>query len=182
MNNLQFVFELMLMKEERKENAIQEKHRTSGFTLIELLIVIIMIGILGAIAIPAMLSQAAKARQSEAKSFVGAINRAQQAYMMEKLEFAEDVDRLGLLKNSESKYYSYSFVVTNTQGSVVATPLTEDSGKTYTGAATLYQNRALVKTIICESPKQGTADRKVPEWDPVNLTLFCPDPMNNIAN
>ena len=155
---------------------------TKGFTLIELLIVIIIIGILGAITIPSMLSQAAKARQSEAKSFVGAINRAQQAYMMERLEFADNVERLSLMKQDKSKYYSYSFVVTSTQGSVVALPLIEDSGKTYTGAATLYQNKALVKTIICESPKQGTEIQKVPEWDNINLQLFCPDPMNNIAN
>ena len=181
MNNLRFDFWLMLMDRDGKGKATNKQMEIDGFTLIELLIVIIMIGILGAIAIPAMLSQAAKARQSEAKSFVGAINRAQQAYMLERLEFADNIDRLNLLSGRQSKYYSYSFVVTNTQGSVVATPLIENSGKTYTGAATLYQNRALVKTIICESPQEGSTDRKVPEWDSVNFVLFCADPLNDIA-
>ncbi|WP_071880752.1 type IV pilin-like G/H family protein [[Leptolyngbya] sp. PCC 7376] len=173
---------MMLIYKDDKSNGKYRDNNASGFTLIELLVVIIMIGILGAIALPAFLSQAAKARQSEAKSFVGAINRAQQAYMMERLEFADSVERLDLVRNKKSQYYSYSFVVTQTQGSVVAIPLVEDTGKTYTGAATLYQNKALVKTIICESPQQGSEIQKVPEWDATNSALFCPDPMNNITN
>ena len=154
---------------------------TSGFTLIELLIVIIIIGILSAIALPAFLSQAAKARQSEAKLFVGSINRAQQAYMMERLEFADSIDRLNILQNKKSRFYSYSFVVTRTQGSVVATPLVEDSIRAYTGATTLYQNKAEIKTIICEASKPGNEDVKIPEWDETNLTLLCPAPMQYIT-
>ncbi|OKH12358.1 hypothetical protein NIES208_16195 [[Limnothrix rosea] IAM M-220] len=153
----------------------------SGFTLIELLIVIIIIGILSAIALPAFLSQAAKARQSEAKLFVGSINRAQQAYMMERLEFADSVDRLNIVQNKQSQYYSYSFVVTKTQGSVIAIPLVEESIRAYTGATTLYQNQAEIKTIICESPQPGLGDKKIPEWDATSLTLFCPEPMQNIT-
>ncbi len=46
---------------------------TKGFTLIELMIVVAIIGILAAIAIPNFLKFQAKSKQSEAKSNLGAI-------------------------------------------------------------------------------------------------------------
>jgi type IV pilus assembly protein PilA len=73
-----------------------EKQSESGFTLIELLVVIIIIGILSAIALPTFLGQANKARVSGAKTNLGAINRAQQAYRIENGTFSNSLDDLGV--------------------------------------------------------------------------------------
>ncbi|MEK7235921.1 MAG: prepilin-type N-terminal cleavage/methylation domain-containing protein [Nitrospirota bacterium] len=54
-----------------------------GFTLIELMIVVAIIGILAAIAIPNFLAYQAKAKQSEAKVSLGAIFTSAVAYQAE---------------------------------------------------------------------------------------------------
>ncbi len=76
---------------------LSNKKEEEGFTLIELLVVIIIIGILSAIALPSFLNQANKAKQSEAKTYVGSANRAQQAYYSEKGEFVSEDVKFGLL-------------------------------------------------------------------------------------
>ncbi len=99
------------MKSEFKTKLIQhilnKKNGEKGFTLIELLVVIIIIGILAAIALPSFLNQASKARQSEAKTYTGSFNRAQQAYYLEKQEFAPNLVTLGVGVAQSTSNYGY---------------------------------------------------------------------------
>ena len=55
----------------------------SGFTIVELLLFMTINSLLATIALPSLITQANKAKQSEAKTIVGAMNRAQQAYYLE---------------------------------------------------------------------------------------------------
>jgi len=61
--------------------------QSKGFTLIELMIVVAIIGILAAIAIPNYLNYQMKAKTSEAKSNIGAIRTSEEAYVAEEDEF-----------------------------------------------------------------------------------------------
>jgi type IV pilus assembly protein PilA len=70
--------------------------------------VIIIIGILAAIALPSLLAQVNKAKQSEAKNNVGVLNRAQQAYQLEYQEFQTVVSQLGVGIKTQTQNYQYN--------------------------------------------------------------------------
>ena len=71
---------------------LNNKKGNKGFTLIELLVVVIIIGVLAAVALPNLLGQVGKARESEAKNIIGALNRAQQSRFAERGSFAGNTD------------------------------------------------------------------------------------------
>jgi len=133
------------MKTELKAKFIQQilskKKDSEGFTLIELLVVIIIIGILSAIALPSFLSQSAKAKQTEAKSFVGAVNRGQQAFRMENTTFTTDIAALQIGVPATSEYYNYVIAPSTSASTTTFTaiPITGETStlRAYAGGVTI---------------------------------------------
>jgi prepilin-type N-terminal cleavage/methylation domain-containing protein len=105
------------MKTELKAKFLQhlvgKKKDDQGFTLIELLVVIIIIGILSAIALPTFLNQAKKARQSEARTYVGSMNRGQQAFYTENDAFTSSIDAMGVGIATQTANYVYLAIAGN---------------------------------------------------------------------
>lgn len=64
----------------------------AGFTLVELMIVVTIIGILSAIAIPSFNSYVQRSRTSEAVNFLGAIKLRQEAYRSEFGQYCDTGD------------------------------------------------------------------------------------------
>ena len=78
--------------------------KKKGFTLIELMIVVAIIGILAAIAIPNFLKFQAKARQSEAKTNLAGIATAEIAYYAEKQFWGHTFEIIGYAPTGKTKY------------------------------------------------------------------------------
>ena len=76
----------------------------AGFTLIELMIVVAIIGILAAIAIPNFMRFQARARTSEARSNLAAVYTSQQAYMQEFNSYRNDIRALGFAPERGNLY------------------------------------------------------------------------------
>jgi type IV pilus assembly protein PilA len=75
-----------------------------GFTLIELMIVVAIIGILAAIAIPNFIKFQARAKQSEAKSNLKAFFVAEKSYYQEKDGFNDDMLQIGFAPERGNRY------------------------------------------------------------------------------
>ncbi|MGI8503536.1 MAG: type IV pilin-like G/H family protein [Hassallia sp.] len=137
----------------------RKKKDEEGFTLIELLVVVIIIGILAAIALPSLLGQVSKAKQAEAKNYVGAVNRSQQAYFLENQIFATTLAALQAGIKSDTLNFGYSILGAGpTAGSFVQinatakkTALKSYYGATYTAVGDAATSEALTLAVACES-------------------------------
>jgi type IV pilus assembly protein PilE len=75
------------------EEVAMRTHR--GFTLIELVIVVAIIGILVAIAIPSYQNHLRKGRRAQAESFLMEVANSQQQYLLDARGYAPDLPTLG---------------------------------------------------------------------------------------
>ena len=127
------------MKTELKAKFLQhllsKKKANEGFTLVELLVVVIIIGILAAIALPSMLNQASRARLAGAQTQAGAINRAQQAYRLEAPKFATDIGALAIGPSTAQGYAAPVISGIVTLGSVAFTATDTNTDKNVLGCA-----------------------------------------------
>jgi type IV pilus assembly protein PilA len=80
------------------------KRLAKGFTLIELMIVVAIIGILAAIAIPNFIKFQARSKQSEAKSNLKAVYTAEKAYLQEKDIYSTDISKIGFSPERGNRY------------------------------------------------------------------------------
>jgi type IV pilus assembly protein PilA len=140
-----------------------------GFTLVELLVVIVIIGLLTAIALPSFLNQTAKAKQSEAKQNIGVTIRGQQLWYSERSSFADRFDDLALGNvlrgpsgNANTSNYDYQMAISsgaNTRLMTIVASSSDTSLRSYTGALSVERTNsqeAVWGSLICSSFDVGS--------------------------
>ena len=145
-------------------------------SIVSVLGIIIVLSII----MPFPISDAKKAKQSEAKQYVGSMNRAQQAYLAENGRFANSVNALGIGIKTETTNYKYSVNVANK--AVFYYGLSKDEKlKSYVGAVFLLpsnnvtpkagHNEMTTVSILCVAKSPGTAKPANPTN--INGQLAC---------
>ncbi len=87
---------------------------SAGFTLIELMVVVAIIGLLAAIAIPNFIRLQARSRQSEAKTNLKAFFTGQKAYYGDKGVYCTELDAVGFAPERNNRY-QYNATASNSK-------------------------------------------------------------------
>ncbi len=96
-----------------------KKNRVTGFTLIELMIVVVIVGILAAVAVPQYGDYILKGRRAAAQGFLMQVAQRQQQYFLDNRTYALSLADLSVPMSSDvSAYYE---VVDITTGSAPPT-------------------------------------------------------------
>ncbi|WP_330483875.1 type IV pilin-like G/H family protein [Tumidithrix elongata] len=138
---------------------------------IRLLIYLPIAVIVAALILPSFLCRADKAPTSEARTYVGSLNKGQQAYFTENSKFGSNIDVLGVgLKTDTGKNYIYSTRVATVKSAKEQSVFNYGISKkadyrSYVGAVFLSQVTAssdvTTLAILCEANAPG--DTKPPD-------------------
>ena len=136
MTTLNSQLQLALLNQKKKRNLLEK-----GFTLVELMIVIVIVGILSAVALPNFLAQTDKAKGTEAKSQIASAIKRAHADSQETAITGYAAADVGL---NDTKYFTYQCSFTELTAANCTATGTADAGnlstKTVIGTIDLTTN------------------------------------------
>ena len=120
---------------------------------------IIGIGFMFLLVSPLIMGPSSRAKQSEAKQYTGAMNRAQQGHFLEKSHLTKNIGELGLGISTETKNYTYSIHATLLSSINYGVSRQSDL-KSYVGGVFLGDAEKTGKlttfAVLCETKSTGT--------------------------
>ena len=136
-----------------------------GFTLIELMIVVAIIGILAAIAIPNFLRFQAKSKQSEAKTNLGGVFTGQVAYFGER-NFYGNFSQIAWAPTGTTRYTYVSGGYTGTQAAAQGlTSPTDNAGYNIPPYTPILASARTDNTFMVTATGQIDSDVTLDEWN-----------------
>ena len=120
------------------------RKRFHGFSLMEVMIVVVIIGILAALAYPNLEKYLKRARQTEAKTNLSAIYTAQKIYFTLHQSYAEDINELDL---SLAQGDPYTFTIQESSTSTFKAQAEGNIDDDALDAWTIDQDKNLFNTI-----------------------------------
>ena len=153
MSNLNQQLKLALLKRKKSRNSLEQ-----GFTLVELMVVIVIVGILSAVALPNFLSQTKKAAATEAKQQASSIFKQTHAFVLENGSLgtvdADCSDYAGTL-TTITEGAGFSYACSGTQTAFVVTA-TGDTNNNNTKGVTVKLTGDSVKGTVTSIATTGT--------------------------
>jgi len=139
------------------------KRLQKGFTLIELMIVVAIIGILAAIAIPNFIKFQARSKQSEAKANLKASFTAEKAYFQEKDAYGGLVQTIGFVPERNNRFAYFL------DGATVKLSSRATAIETYAGGETgigvdQFKGYGVAANTYASSPCTGTGMTDAGQW------------------
>ena len=121
-----------------------------GFTMVELMVVVIIVAILAAAAIPFYTGNVKKAIRTEAVATLGAIRSAQRIYKAEIGSYSDDIDSLGVTIDDEQYFDADCYTLSGVTESAFTATCANSATNAAPGAAKVnkhWTSGASVATI-----------------------------------
>jgi type IV pilus assembly protein PilA len=145
-----------------------------GFTLIELMIVVAIIGILAAIAIPNFIRFQAKSKQTEAKANLKAIFTAQRSQFQEHDKYLTLVGELGFNPERGNRYYYELGAGASRQTRLTVDPVSAPANTGVEVDKFKYTNAVANPALVAMTPTYTATEGTVPGNTPGLGAGLCP--------
>ncbi len=141
----------------------------------------VLLGTIAAIALPFFLTKRHVIRAPEAKTYIGSLNRANQAYFLENGQFTDNLEALQIGIPAETENYRYDLqLLANELPSVIATATPKQNTQSaMTGAVFALpmdnEDDLISTTVICQSLELGSAPPDAPKApETLDQPIQCP--------